>query len=860
MQYVFELGEIPAATMARVGQRGRTLDEMKRMGLPVPPGFVVADIASRRFLETGDTPAEAWEQILEVVQRGYRRGGESRPELWVVRASPDDAMPAVLETALYVGVTDDLLPALGNWADSQVAGQCRLGFLKTIARLRGIAGARLAGVAADVVGPVPEESWDRDQLATVCRTYEDLLVAETQRLIPDDLAGQMREAIEGVFASWAAAAAVRYRRMHRIADDLGTALVIHPMLLGQVGPDSGTGVAFSRDPETGAPGVAGVFVPGGHHPRSQLRYGDLGELREVDPEGHGRLAAALARLEAARRDLVRIDFVRERGALWLIEGRRGERTVEAAVRVAVDMVDEERITPEEAILAVEPRLLPGMLHPRLVTPVPDDPIALGGATSPGAAAGKVVVSAAAAIAAAERGEDVILVRREVYSEDLDGVLSAAGLVTSHGGRTSHAALAARAAGTPAVTGVPELVIESHSVRFGSLRIGIGEPITIDGTEGEVYAGRLTIAPPPAASHLERLLAWADRVRRLEVWANADTARAAAAARRAGAEGVGLARTEYMFRGERLAVVRRILLLDDGRERAAALQQLESLQVGDFERLLEAMDGSTVVVRLLDPPVHEFLPSRSDVERQMEARRAAGNSTAELERLGDAIDHWSESNPMLGLRGVRLAVVMPEIYRVQVLAALEAVRRRLDAGGDPRLELVVPLINSAEELHRVRDMIEEEVHSAGRLLELAVGAMIELPRAALMAADLALESDFFSFGTNDLTQTTMGMSRDDAEEAFLRAYLDQGILDADPFQTIDPGGVGALIEMAIKAGRAANPGLEFGVCGEHGGDPVSIRYFHRWGVDYVSCSPPRLPIARLAAAQAALTEPGGDGPE
>jgi pyruvate,orthophosphate dikinase len=462
-----------------------------------------------------------------------------------------------------------------------------------------------------------------------------------------------------------------------------------------------------------------------------------------------------------------------------------------------------------------------------------------------------VFSVPAAIAAAEGGEPAILVLREVLPRDLDGVVSAAGLITSHGGGTSHAAVAARAAGSPAVTGIADVILSADSVRLGGQTLTTSDVVTIDGSTGLVYAGELDIVQPPAASYLDRLLEWADEVRRLGVWANADTARAAVLARAAGAEGIGLARSEYMFHCERLAIVRRILLSADVRDRADALEELENLQIADFEELLAAMDGTPVVVRLLDPPVHEFLPSQLDVELEIATRRIEGQPVADLERLDDAIEQWSEVNPMLGLRGVRLAVVMPEIYRVQVLAALEAVRRRLDAGGDPRLEIVIPLVGSVEELHLVRDMIEEEVHSAGRLLEVAIGTLIELPRAALMAGDLALESDFFSFGTNDLTQTTMGISRDDAEEAFLRTYVEQGLMPVNPFQRIDPGGVGKLIQLAIAGGRAANPGLEIGVCGEHGGDPVSIGHFHKWGVDYVSCSPPRLPIARLAAAQAAL---------
>jgi pyruvate,orthophosphate dikinase len=492
-----------------------------------------------------------------------------------------------------------------------------------------------------------------------------------------------------------------------------------------------------------------------------------------------------------------------------------------------------------------------MLHPRLAAVPPDDPIAVGSATSPGAASGRLVFTVEDAISARERGEAVILALREVLPRDLDGVVSAAGLLTSHGGRTSHAAVAARGAGTPAITGIADVGLSPGSIRIGTTTLTDADAITIDGGTGNVYVGRHDIAQPPAASYLDQLLEWADDVRKLGVWANADTARAAAMARAAGADGIGLARSEYMFHGERLAVVRRILLSEDGHDRAEALEQLENLQVGDFEELLEAMDGTPVVVRLLDPPVHEFLPSQLDIELQISERRHAGLPVRDLERLDDAIEQWSEVNPMLGLRGVRLAVVMPEIYRVQVLAALEAVRRRLDANGDPRLAIMIPLVGSVEELHLVRDMIEEEVHAAGRLLEVAIGTMIELPRAALMAGDLALESDFFSFGTNDLTQTTMGLSRDDAEEAFLRTYVEQGLMPVNPFQRIDEHGVGQLIELAIAAGRAANPGLEIGVCGEHGGDPVSIGHFHNWGVDYISCSPPRLPIARLAAAQAAL---------
>jgi pyruvate,orthophosphate dikinase len=841
----------------RVGVRAKSLAQMSRLGIPVPPGFAISDVVCRRFLETGDIPEEAWAEIgvsLEQSRSAFGSDGVDRPILFSVRSSPSAVMPGVLNSALFLGLTDEVLRELAEWGGSGFAASIRLGFLKTLGRLRGLSPARYQGVVGDIAGPSPRTEWTQQQIEAICEGYEALIIDESQRPIPQGLMGQIREGVEAVCASWDGSEARRFRRQHRIADEEGMGLVVHPMILGEVPGDSGAGTAFSRSPSSGAPGLTGIYTAGISRPRSQSDYPGLTELSSTDPDGHAVVASAVDRLESERRDLVRIDFIREKGRLWVIEARRADSSAEAAVRVAVDMVDEGLLSRQEALLSVDPEQLAGMLHPRLADGSTQPPIAHGTPASPGAACGPLVFSAAAAVAAAaEEGPPPILVLREVLPRDLDGVVTAAGLITSHGGGTSHAAVAARGAGTPSVTGIADVVVTDASVQFGSQRFAVGAVVTIDGATGSVFAGQLPIVQPPGAAYLDRLLSWADDFRHLGVWANADTALAAAAARVAGADGIGLARTEYMFHGERLAVVLRILLSENDYDRADALEQLENLQIEDFEALLAAMDETPVVVRLLDPPVHEFLPSRVDVEVEMTRRRGAGEATEDLEKLDAAIDHWSEVNPMLGLRGVRLAVMIPEIYRVQVLAALEAVRRRLDAGGDPRLELMIPLVGSVEELHLVRDMIEEEVHSAGRLLEIAIGTMIELPRAALVAGELALESDFFSFGTNDLTQTTMGLSRDDAEEAFLRTYIEQGVMAINPFQQIDPVGVGSLMRQAIDAGRAANPGLEIGVCGEHGGDPVSIGYFHQWGVDYVSCSPPRLPIARLAAAQAALRD-------
>lgn len=840
----------PVGEMARhLGVRGTALRDMAEMGLPVPRGFIVSDVACRRFLETGDIPGDAWEQI-EVAVARLGRAGVGRPVLLAVRASPAESMPGVLDSARYIGATRDSLRDVAAWASARAAGRIRYGFLESMGRLRAIAPARLAAVVADVVGPEPTREWSEAEVDAVCDAYERLIVDESQRPIPSDGLDQLREAIESVFVSWERPPAQRHRRSHGISDDLGLAVVVHAMVLGEVDDRSGAGVAFSRDPVSGNPEPVVSYRQGSSRsPDVDAPIGGIdGSPADDDLDT---ITRALRTLEREWRRPIRIDFVCEQGRLWIIEARPAKCGAPGAVRIAVDMVDEELMTPRAAVAAIDLDQLDEMLHPRIGIIELPQPIGGGTATSPGAAAGRAVFSAAAAIAMAEAGQRPVLVLRETTPEDLDGVVAAAGVVASHGGGTSHTAVAARATGTPAVTGVSDMYVARDHVRIRDAVITPGDPVTIDGSTGAVYWGLLPIDPPPARAYLNRLLSWADEIRRLGVWANADTPRAARAARAAGAEGLGLARSEYMFRGERLEVVRRILLSEDARERADALETLETNQIGDFERLLEVMDGLPVVVRLLDPPLHEFLPDRVDIEAELAERRAAGQPTADLERLEDAVEQWSEANPMLGLRGVRLAVVTPEIYRVQVLAALEAVRRRLDAGGDPRLELMIPFVGSVAEFHLVRDLIEEEVHNAGRLLEITVGTMIELPRAALIADELALESDFFSFGTNDLTQTTLGMSRDDAEEAFLHTYVERGLLDANPFQTIDVGGVGKLMEQAISTARAVNPGLEIGVCGEHGGDPRSIDYFDRWGVDYVSCSPPRLPIARLAAAQARL---------
>ncbi len=852
MRFVWDFAASPPDVSEHLGVRGRMMSELTESGVPAPPGFTVSDVACRRFLESGELPDEMWLEVEAALARLRAQAPADRPLLLAVRSSPPVPMPGILGRALHIGieVSDASYPA--GWGPPGFDAAMRIEFLRGLATIRKVPAHRVDAI----LGP-PGVARSPDLLAEDVAALRDLIVEESQRAIPASTAMQLREGIEAVFASWDAETARKWRRRHDLSDDLGTSVIVHMMVFGSAGNGSGAGSAFSRDPETGTEGVTGSFELGSERPPTDRAGAPAGSLDELDPETLALLVDTVRMLDATSRDMVRIDFVSERRRLWLLDARPGERSARAAVEIAVDLAKAGVIHEHEALMRVHPDALEEMLHDRLAPAIRSRPLIIGAPASPGAAVGAIVFAAPDAVSAASDCRDVVLVRRETTPEDLAGVIAAKGVLTSHGGGTSHAAVAARGTGTPAVTGAANVVVDAERglVTIGGRLLREGDMITIDGTSGAVYEGVLPLERATASAALDTLLGWADQVRRLEVWANADRPDAAARAREMGAEGIGLARTEYMFSGDRLAVVRQIILTDDAKERARALEELEDLQIGDFERLLESMDGLAVVVRLLDPPLHEFLPDRREIEQARRRERAIGADTGELDRLEAAIDQWEESNPMLGLRGVRLAVVIPEIYRVQVLAALEAVRRRLDAGGDPRLELMIPFVGAVEELHLIRDMIDEEVHYAGRQLEVTVGTMIELPRAAIVAADLALQSDFFSFGTNDLTQTTLGISRDDAEEAFLRAYLDQGLMRRDPFVSIDRQGVGRLIETAITEGLRVNPGLVVGVCGEHGGDPDSIDFFHNAGVDYVSCSPPRIPVARLAAAQAALRSGG-----
>jgi pyruvate,orthophosphate dikinase len=700
-----------------------------------------------------------------------------------------------------------------------------------------------------------------EDLETATRRFREVVERERPGALPEDPMQQLRGAVSAVFLSWNTKRAIEYRRINAIPDDLGTAANVQMMVFGDLGDDSGTGVCFTRDPSTGEKAIYGDYLPraqGEDVVAGTRNTLTLDELAGLHPECHRQLIEIMEGLEAHYRDMCDIEFTIEKDKLYILQTRAGKRTAAAAVKMAVAMVGEGLIDQATAVTRVEPDSLEQLHRPRVADRVKrSSALASGVAASPGAATGAVVFSSDEAVEEARKGLKVILVRPQTTPDDIHGMAASVGILTSQGGKTSHAAVVARGMGKPAVTGAAELLVDVDAgvASSSSTDIHRGDMITIDGTSGAVYKGEIELVPPEVPPELADLLEWADGIRSLGVRANADTAEDATLARSRGAEGIGLARTEHMFMGERLAIVQRVILATDPEARENALAELEQQQIGDFETLLEAMDGLPVVVRLLDPPLHEFLPSRFELEHEMLRRVRAGRTIDDLQAMSDQVARWEEDNPMLGLRGVRLGLMLTELYRMQARAAVTALTRRLQAGGDPRLEIMIPLVSAAEELIRMREMIEEEIRVAtagsGVELEIPIGTMIELPRAALTAGEIAGVADFFSFGTNDLTQMTYGLSRDDAEGKFLRDYLEQGIFNSDPFQTLDQAGVGRLVRVATREGREANQNLVVGLCGEHGGDPASIYFVHELGLDYVSCSPPRVEGARLAAAQAAL---------
>ncbi|HEU5206302.1 MAG TPA: pyruvate, phosphate dikinase, partial [Gaiellaceae bacterium] len=685
-----------------------------------------------------------------------------------------------------------------------------------------------------------------DDLAELIETYKRIYREATGADFPADAREQLRRAVRAVFDSWDSPRAQVYRRTYDIPDDLGTAVNVVQMVFGNRGERSGTGVCFTRDPATGERRLYGEFLSNaqGEDVVAGIRTPEpIERMRERMPEAFEQLVDTLERLEAHYRDLQDIEFTVEEGTLYLLQTRTGKRTAAAALRVASEMVDEGLISREEAVARIDPGQLDQLLHPMIDPHANVEVAARGLNASPGAASGAIVLDADTAEERGKAGEDVVLVRWETTPDDIHGLIHARGVLTAHGGMTSHAAVVARGMGKPCVAGCEDLSID---VAAGTLRIGehelkAGDVITVDGGSGRVIIGSVPLVPPALDEHFGTILEWADDARRLQVRANADTPEDAAKAREFGAEGIGLCRTEHMFMGEdRLPVVREMILARDEEERRAVLDRLLPMQQGDFEGIFEAMAGLPVTIRLLDPPLHEFLPSLEE---------------ATSDAMRDRIRQLHEANPMLGTRGCRLGLQFPEIYEMQVRAIVRAARAVHDRTGEaPLVEIMHPLVGFTEELARLRELTER-IAAEEPSVEYHCGTMIELPRAALRADEIAAVADFFSFGTNDLTQTTLGFSRDDAEGKFLTYYLEHGILEQNPFEVIDEDGVGDLMRIAVERGRAAKPGVKMGICGEHGGEPRSVAFCHRLGLDYVSCSPYRVPLARLAAAQAALADAG-----
>jgi len=861
--YLFREGD---ATMRDLlGGKGTGLAEMTRAGAPVPPGFTITTEACNHYSDTGEFPTSLWDEVLAALRdveqdTGKRFGDPANPLLVSVRSGARFSMPGMMDTVLNLGMNEEIAASLGRLTgDPRFAADARRRFVQLYGKVvLGIDGARFEAVMDEAKGHGAREDTDltETELSAITGRFLEIVRAESGHEFPDDPFEQLRGAIAAVFRSWNGRRAVDYRRLNRISDSLGTAVNVQSMVFGNMGDSSATGVAFSRDPSTGENVLYGEYlvnaqgedvVAGIRTPRP------IAELEQEMPDVYRQFRAIAAGLEHHYADVQDMEFTVERGRLFMLQTRTAKRSAAAAVKIAVDMVHEGLIDRETAVQRVEPSALDQLLHPTL------DPIAVASApllaqglpASPGAASGRVVFDPDEAVALAAEGEDVILVRQETAPEDFHGMVAARAVLTARGGMTSHAAVVARGMGKPCVAGAGSLRIDAAAGRFtaSGVTVAHGDVITVDGSTGEVFAGRLETRAPVLGEDFHTLMEWADEVRRTGVRANADTPADAEMARRFGAEGIGLCRTEHMFfEGDRIDAMREMILADSVDERRAALAKVEPLQREDFVGIFRVMDGYPVTIRTLDPPLHEFLPRTP--EEQLELARRLG---VPAERVRARIERLRESNPMLGFRGCRLGILYPEITEMQARAIFGAARQCLDEGVAVHPEVMIPLVNTVEEFVRQAEIVRRVAAEHG-VSDYLVGTMIELPRAALVADRLGAVAEFFSFGTNDLTQTTMGISRDDAAR-FIPFYVEHKILPEDPFQVLDQEGVGELVKIGIERGRSARPGLKVGVCGEHGGDPASVAFFVGAGLDYVSCSPFRVPVARLAAAQAALSASG-----
>ncbi|MGA3361447.1 MAG: pyruvate, phosphate dikinase [Solirubrobacteraceae bacterium] len=871
-RYVYDFAEGSRDMRDLLGGKGANICEMTRLlGADlVPAGFVITSEACVIHMSTGEEPPELGPQLTAALERlqsyvGRRLGDADDPLLLSVRSGSRESMPGMMDTVLNLGLNDASVEGLGRaTGNKRFAWDCYRRFVQMFSNVvHGVAGEHIEDEIAEVKsrhGVHLDTELDVDALRELTDIFKRDFLAQTGEAFPQDPLVQLEQAIRAVFDSWSGDRAVSYRRINHIPDDWGTAVNVQQMVFGNTGERSGSGVAFSRDELTGAPEPSGDFLVNaqGEDVVSGVRNTQqLAELREVMPEAYATLTTILRQLERHYGDIQDTEFTIEEGRLYMLQTRNAKRPAQAAVRFAVDAVNEQLLTKAQAIATIDASSLDALLHPTFDRNTPYRVLARGVAASPGAAKGRIVFSAHAAVAAAEADEHVVLVRPFTEAEDVAGFFAAQGILTSEGGKASHAALVARGMGRPCVCGASSLDIDlaAATIRVGDTLLHEGDLIAINGSTGDITVDDVALVDPEMDPHFETVLGWADEVRTLGVRANADVPEDARRARAFGAEGIGLCRTEHMFMAaDRQPKMRAMIMAAGEGDRRAALAELLPLQQADFEGLFEAMAGLPVTIRLLDPPLHEFLPS--EIELLDELRDAHGGDTqreAELQRTLKRVQELSETNPMLGTRGCRLGILYPEIYEMQVSAIMRASRAvRERTGRAPHTEVMIPLINYDRELLLVRELVvriaEQEGMSEGA--DYTIGTMIELPRACVVAGQLAKHADFFSFGTNDLTQTALGFSRDDIERTIIVRYVNEHIVPCSPFETIDREGVGALVRMAVANGRATNPNLHIGVCGEHGGDPESIEFFAEAGLDYVSCSPFRVPVARVAAAQAA----------
>ena len=898
VKYVYDFSEGDKSMKDLLGGKGANLAEMTKLGLPVPPGFTITTEACRAYLKESAVPESLATEVTRALrgvedQMGRHLGDANDPLLVSVRSGAKFSMPGMMETVLNIGLNDESVLGL-----AAVSGNERFAwdsyrrliqmFGKTVLDIDGDLFSNALDSLKEERGVTGDTDLTAEDLKGLVDTFKGIVKEQTGEDFPQDPRTQMDMGIEAVFRSWNTERARIYRRRERIPHDLGTAVNICTMVFGNMGENSGTGVCFTRDPSSGHSGVYGDYLENaqGEDVVAGIRNTlPLSALKEINKPVYDELRAIMRKLETHYRDMCDIEFTVERGKLWMLQTRVGKRTAAAAFRIATQLLGEKLITRDEALGRVTGDQLTQLMFPQFDAKAEKELIARGMAASPGAAVGKIAFDNAQAVEAAEKGIKTVLVRRETNPDDLPGMVAAEGVLTARGGKTSHAAVVARGMGKTCVCGAESLVIDAAAgtVTIGDLVLTADDTIAIDGQTGEIFRGEVPVTDSPVTTYLaegleaglaaagddagtrelveavDKLLSHADKVRRLRVRANADTPLDSKRAIEFGAEGIGLCRTEHMFLGERRPLVERaILSAPESDERQAAFNELEKLQKQDFLEMLEVMDGKSMTVRLIDPPLHEFMPALIELETKVAVGKATGTLDPADEAMLVEVRRMHEENPMLGLRGVRLGIYLPGLFALQMRALCEAAAELVGRGLDPRPEIMVPLVGSVRELQLVREEAEGIIASvaAARGVDLSgvsIGAMIELPRAAMTAEDLAEEADFFSFGTNDLTQTVWGFSRDDVEGVFFPQYIEAGIFGVSPFESIDVHGVGTLVSEGVRRARSTKPGIKLGVCGEHGGDPLSIHFFHNVGVDYVSCSPFRVPVARLEAGRAAVED-------